>query len=176
MKIILGANISANGKVLLGENPDHHAPDQATNSLMQMALQAGNLVIGRKTYDFIAQFPGGIKQMLPGAEVVIISSQPDYPADVPVIGSAKKAISYLAEKGFQDVAVGGGTEIYNLFLDQELVTDIYFNLIPVITGDGGVLGTASQVATRFHLAGSRVLDEGIVQLHLTRNPPDGGSL
>lgn len=169
MKITIGANISANGKVLLGENPDHDAPEETIESLMQMAADIGNLVIGRKTYELMLQFPGGIEAMLPGAEIVIMSGRPGYQANTTVVGTPEDAIRHLAAKGFKQVAVGGGTEIYNLFLDRELVTDIYFNLIPVITGSGGVLGTNEQLVTRFALAGTKILAGGAVQVHLTRS-------
>ena len=36
-------------------------------------------------------------------------------------------------------ADGGGVQTYNAFLDKDLVTDIYFNVTPMVIGDGGVI-------------------------------------
>lgn len=168
MKVILGANISVNGKILLGENPSHDVPEQAVQILVEKATQAGNLIIGRKTYEFMAHFPGGIRGMLPGLEIVIISSNYSSNENIVVVSSCEKAMTYLANRGFEEIAIGGGTQIYNAFLNADLVTDIYFNIIPVMTGDGGVLGTSQNLATRFALRDNRALNDGIVQLHYER--------
>jgi dihydrofolate reductase len=143
MKVILGANISANGKVLLEENTNHQVPQEATEFLIQIAIQAGNLIIGRKTFEIVEQLTGGIKP--------------------------QEAINYLTEKGFKEIAVGGGTQTYNAFLDQDLVTDIHFNIVPILTGIGGVLVTNDELVTRFKLTEHKVLSQGVVQLHLTKS-------
>lgn len=168
MKVILGANISANGKVLLEEDPNHQVPQEAIDILTRKAIQIGNLVIGRKTYEFIQQFPGGIKQVLSGIEIVLLSSNDSLTKDFKVVSTPGEAVKYLTEKGFKEIAVGGGTQTYNAFLNKDLVTDIYFNIIPIITGNGGILGTRDELATKFKLTEHKLLADDIVQLHLTK--------
>lgn len=167
MKIIIGANISANGKVLLEEDPNQQAPEEAVISLVEKATQIGNLVIGKKTFDLMQQVPGGIKQVFPGLEVVLLSSTESTTADIKIVRTPEQAIDYLKRKGFEEIAVGGGTKTYNAFIDKELVTDIYFNIIPSIVGNGGVLGTMDNLLIKFKLK-TRLLTDGIVQLHLTK--------
>lgn len=168
MKIILGANISANGRILPEEDPNHQAPHEATNFLMQKAIEAGNLVIGRKTYDFILEFMGGIEQALPGVEIVMLSTGNGLIEGVKIARSPEEAIRYLTGKGFSEIAIGGGTMTYNAFLDKGLVTDIYFNILPIITGSGGVLATDDTLLARFSQIQHNPLGDGFVQIHLTR--------
>lgn len=168
MKVAIIANVSANGKVLLAENPGHQAPPEAMYIFMQMAGQAGNLIIGKNTFEMFRQIPGGINGFLPGVTLVVLSATAPATEAYPVVRSAEEAIAYLAAKGFERVVVGGGTKTYNAFLDKDLVTDIHFNLLPLITGSGGILGTNIDLNSAFKLANQKSLADGIVQLHWTK--------
>ncbi|MBO9728550.1 MAG: dihydrofolate reductase family protein [Chitinophaga sp.] len=168
MTITLVANISANGKVLLSENKHHEAPPAAVSSFIQVAMQAGNMVLGRSTFAFIDQLPEAAKGFLNGLEVVLLSNTLQDTATYKVVNSPEAAIKYLQEKGFNNIAVGGGTKTYNAFLNEDLVTDIYFNIIPVITGNGGELGTNVNLEATFKLKEQQLLTDDIVQLHLTK--------
>ncbi|MFB6456837.1 dihydrofolate reductase family protein [Chitinophaga sp. Hz27] len=165
MRVSLIANIAANGKVLLSENIRYQAPQTAMGIFMEVAARAGNLVLGKKTFEMLQQVIGNVKAAFPGIELLLIagSSIPD--TGVHVVGSHEEAISYLTAKGYQEIAVGGGTITYNAFLDNDLVTDIYFNIHPVIVGNGGVLGADNELATRFKLVSSKEIGDNIVQLH-----------
>jgi dihydrofolate reductase len=167
MRITAIANLSANGKVLL---VDHNAiaPQEAINFFVQKAIQTGNLVVGRKTFDVFKQFPGGPKQILPGVQIVVLSSTSE-PADgYPVVNSPEEAIEHLKEKGFTEIAVGGGTITYNVFLEKDLITDIIFDIIPVIIGDGGIIGVGDGLLTKFKLEEHKLIGGDVVQIHLRK--------
>jgi dihydrofolate reductase len=167
MKITAIANLSANGKVLLV----HHnpiTPQEAIGFFVQKTIQIGNLVVGRKTYDIFKQFPGGPKQILAGVQIVVLSST-DEPADgYPVVNSPEEAIEHLKEKGFAEIAVGGGTITYNTFLEKGLITDIYIDIIPIIIGDGGVIGVKDDLFAKFKLVEHKLIADDIVQIHLSK--------
>jgi dihydrofolate reductase len=172
MKITAIANLSANGKVLLAENPNHQAPKAGEEFFIQKVVQAGNIIIGRKTFEVIEQLAGGeanIKHIFPHAEIVVLSSSKNISGEYKVAGNTEEAIRHLEDKGFNEIIVGGGTHVYNSFLEKNLITDAYFNIVPVITGGGGVIGTGDQLFNTYHLAEHQLLDGGIVQLHLTRS-------
>lgn len=57
--------------------------------------------------------------------------------------------------------------LLNAFIDKELVTDIYFNISPIITGYGGILGNYEQFNSKFEIIESTVND-GFIQLHLAK--------
>jgi dihydrofolate reductase len=168
MKVILIANISANGKVLLAENTHHQAPPEALGFFVQQVVKKGNVIIGRKTFEVLQHFPGGTQQVFPGVEIVLLSDDDQKDSGVKVVGSVKKAIRYLEEKGFNEIIVGGGTKTYNAFLEEDLITDIYFNYIPLIIGDGGVIGKGDELTTSFKLEEYKLLTEGVVQIHLVK--------
>jgi dihydrofolate reductase len=168
MKITLVANISANGKVLLAENKHHEAPPAAVSSFVQVAMEAGNMVVGRSTFEVIDHLPAEVKGFLSGLEIVLLSNTLQDTPPYKVVNSPEAAIKYLQEKGFSTIAVGGGTKTYNAFLNENLVTDIYFNIIPVVTGNGGELGTNVDLEATYQLKAHQLLTDNIVQLHLTK--------
>jgi dihydrofolate reductase len=172
MKITAIANISANGKVLLAENPNHQAPKAGEEFFIQKVVQAGNIILGRKTFEVIEQLAGGeanIKHIFPDVEIVVLSSSNKASGEYKVAQHIDEAIRYLEDKGFTEIIVGGGTNIYNSFLEKNLITDAYFNIVPVITGGGGVIGMHDQLFNTYQLTEHQLLDGGIVQLHLTRS-------
>ncbi|MBB1138156.1 dihydrofolate reductase family protein [Myroides sp. WP-1] len=168
MKVTLIANISANGKVLLTNNTNYHEPREALLFFIQYANQIGNIIIGRKTYDVLERIPGSTKKVFPNAEVVMVSESIPSINDLKVVNSAAKAMKYLKDKGFKEILVGGGTAVYNLFLDQELVTDLIFNYIPILVGNGGILGESENLSTVFSVKEKKMLTSEILQVHYTR--------
>jgi dihydrofolate reductase len=166
MKIILVADVSANGKLLLTDNPNHPVPKAGVDFYMQKVTQAGNVIIGSKTLETFQQHFGGIQQIFPGIEVVVLSRSSNEANGWKVVHSPEEAVNHLREKGFEEIVVGGGVQIYNIFLNRDMLTDIYFNYVPVIVGDGGTLGTANDLLTYFEPMEHKLLDEGIVQIHL----------
>ncbi|WP_317174771.1 dihydrofolate reductase [Flavobacterium sp. HJJ] len=114
------------------------------------------------------QFPGGLKAFFPNVEVVILSQSDLSIEGVTVISSSEKAVKFLSDKGYEEIIVGGGTNIYNEFLENDLVTDIYFNYIPVIVGDGGIIGVGADLNTKFKIVAHKLLTDSIAQLHLAK--------
>ena len=168
MNVILIANLSANGKVLLAENPKHTAPQEALGFFVQKANEIGNLVIGRKTFEVLQQLPGGLKIYFPNVEIVVLSGSTIESEMVKVVAKPEEAIEFLKQKGFHDITIGGGAATYNVFLEHNLVTEIYFNTIPKIIGDGGVIGVSDNLNTQFNIVEQKLLTASIGQIHLRK--------
>lgn len=168
MKITLVADVSANGKLLLTDNPNHPVPESTIEFYIGKVNQAGNLIIGRKTAQMFEQHFGGLKSLFPEAEVLVLSTADYHDTTVKVMPGHQEAINYLQQKGIDEVVVGGGTAVYNHFINKNLVTDIYFNYVPVLIGDGGVLGTAIDLLTNFRVAEHCLLEGDILQMHYSR--------
>lgn len=167
MKVTLIANISVNGKILLSDNPNHQNSQEAMAFYLKRAKEIGNLVIGKKTYEIFQQIPNDSKDAFLGIEIVLISTELLTTDKYKVVNSPEEAIKYLSEKGFREIAIGGGTKTYNSFFEKDLVTDIYFNISLIITGDGGVLANNIDLNTEFKLIDHKINDE-FVQLHLAK--------
>ena len=168
MKITLVADVAANGKLLLTDNPNHPVPESTIEFYIGKVNQAGNLIIGRKTAQMFEQHFGGLKSLFPEAEVLVLSSTDYQDANVKVMPGHQDAINYLQQRGIDEAIVGGGTAVYNHFINNNLVTDIYFNYVPVLIGDGGVLGTANDLRTNFRVTEHCLLEGDILQMHFSR--------
>ena len=168
MKVTLLANVSANGKVLVTENPHYHEPMEALRFIITYANNSKNIIIGRKTYDVLERVPRSTKRVFPQADIVVISQSKFESNDVKFVTTANDAMDYLKSKGHQEIIVGGGAGIYNLFIEKELVTDMYFNYIPVLVGDGGVLGYSETLSTQFEIKQHHILTPNILQVHYSR--------
>ena len=167
MKGILIMNVAANGKVLLAEDARHQAPQEAMAFFMQMAVQSGNLVLGRKAYELILQNPD-VRKFFDGVEIVILSGAGEAIEGYKVVETPEQAIKYLATKGHSEVIIGGGIATYNAFLQADLVTELYMNIMPVITGNGGIIGSKDDVLLQYKLAGHKLLTNDVLQLHLSK--------
>lgn len=167
MKVTIVANISANGKVLLSDNPHHQLPQEAMGFYLKLANQVGNLVIGAKTFENFLAFPDPVKALFKGIEIVVLSDEAVSVDNYKVVNNPEEAIDYLSQKGFKEIAIGGGTGTFNAFLEGDFVTDIYFNISPIVTGDGGTLGARNDLNTSFKVAACEANDS-YVQLHLAK--------
>ncbi|MFP7655186.1 hypothetical protein [Chryseobacterium proteolyticum] len=78
MKVTLIANISANGKVLLSDNPHHQLPPEAMEFYLEYAKQAGNLVIGLKTFENFLNFPQDVRELFDGIEIIVLAYAPSF--------------------------------------------------------------------------------------------------
>ncbi len=137
MKIILLVNLSANGRMLMGEQPGHQVPQEAVSLSFKKILQAGNLVLGRRTWEFLNSLPGGISQLLPGVTIAVISSSiKNISGEVLVVNDVLHAVEALAAKGYQEIIVGGGAQVFNTFLQAGLATEMRYNILPFITSSG----------------------------------------
>jgi len=168
MKVTVIANISANGRLLVSDNPHHQLPAGAMEFYVQFVRQVGNVVIGLKTFENFQNFPKEVKELFNGVEIVILSDSPYQADDYKIVGSPEKAIEYISAKGLKEMAVGGGIGTFNAFIDKDLVTDIYFNINPLITGVGGIIGSNSELNSKFKHT-EYELKDGFLQLHLTKD-------
>lgn len=167
MRVTVIANISANGKILIADNPHHQLPTEAMAFYVQFIRLVGNVVIGVKTFENFLKFPKEVKELFNGIEIIILSGKPYIVDGYKTVSRPEEAIEYMSRKGVQEMAIGGGASTFNAFIDKDLVTDIYFNINPIITGSGAVLGNNSELNSKFKHNGQK-LKNGFVQLHLTK--------
>ncbi|MFT4156262.1 dihydrofolate reductase family protein [Parafilimonas sp.] len=170
MRVVLYANVSANGKILLSENLNHQAPQEIINFSVQDIKQAKNLVMGRKSFEVFEKAFGGaaaIKAAFPDVEFVWLSTTAQTNDERKVAKTPEEAVKYLSGKGIDKIIVGGGTETYNAFLETDLITDVLFNVVPIIT-NGGDLGNSDKLNIKFKLAGQKLLTDDVIQLRYSR--------
>jgi len=97
------------------------------------------LVMGRKTFEFVATFAG--EWPYGGKRVVVLSSRPlELPKHVAgrvewMSGSPGEVVSRLAERGAQHLYVDGGKTIQG-FLAAGLIQQLIITQVPVLIGEG----------------------------------------
>ena len=126
MKTILYSGLTANGNYGSSETGQLPKPEEI-NDLIQNAKEAGNIVMGRKTYEI---FNDGV--IFAGLDVVVVSGSNGSVAEVQVAGSPKEALDYLKAKGFDTAFVIGGVSLANAFLTEKLIDEVVMNIEPYI--------------------------------------------
>ena len=164
MEVFLIAAMSANGKI--AEYVDQASLDWTSKEDMQFFVkktkEAGNLVMGRTTFETIGK-------PLPKRLNVIMTRTPDASKNIDeqllyTDKSPEEIIEYLSNKGFDQVAIAGGAQIYSLFLKSGLVTDLYLTIEPVLFA-GGVPLIEGMDRLDLELVEHEALGEQAIMLH-----------
>lgn len=168
MKTILVAAVTINGQVALADKKHHQSPEAVFGAFFRKAAEAGNIILGKNTYRMLSHFSGA-KELMASLEVVVLSRTEPESADYTVVSTPEQALEHLSRKGFETAFIGGGVQTYNAFLEADLVTDIYFSLLPIVTGDGGPLRINDGKAVKFKLAEQTMITKGVEQLHFSKS-------
>ncbi len=100
-----------------------------------MTTKSGVMVMGMNTYKTIGR-------PLPNRLTVVITRTPqEVPAEhqenlLFTSQTPKEVLAMLEKKGFTEVAICGGAQIYTLFLKEKLVDTVYLTMEPVLFGKG----------------------------------------
>jgi dihydrofolate reductase len=135
MHIICLAAVTIDGK--LARTPAHFvdwSSKEDKRIFMQTSKEAGVLIIGHNTYKTLrAPLPGRLhvvlttntadKTPLPGVVEFTSATPPDIVAD-------------LAQRGYTRAVLGGGGRTNSLFLQDDLIDEIWLTVEPLIFGGG----------------------------------------
>ncbi len=163
MRTELIVNMSMNGEVVLASQAGtYEAPQEISGMVFARAMQSGNIILGRTSYEMFAPM---IIQMFPTLQVVVLTSK--NLENVETATTAKDAIEILETKGFDTVTVAGGVQTYNAFITENAVDDIYMNLFPVMIHQGGTMEPLKDLTIGYELKECNTKDN-IVSLHYTK--------
>lgn len=163
MKTILWATLTANGNYAQS-GPSNPPKKEALNDFAAQAREAGNFIVGRRTFE--AMRGNGGPGPFAGIDIVVVSKSA---ADIPgaaVAKSPREALDYLREKGHATALVSGGADVHNSFLGQGLVDEVIFNIAPVLEGKGLnlVIDQGNYAVREVRLLDCKPLGGGVVQL------------
>lgn len=162
MKTILWAALTANGNYAQS-SPEHPPKKEALDDFATHAKAAGNFIVGRKTFEGFRASGGGA---FTNIDIVVVSKSAKEIPGVKLVGSPQEALNYLQEKGHKTALLSGGADLHNAFLEQGLVDEIIFNVVPVLEGKGLnlLLDTANYQYKDVRLLDFKPLGDGVVQL------------
>lgn len=164
MKIEMTANISLNGQMLLEKEHGSvlYGPWELINQAIVLAAKSGAAIVGRTTYEM---FGPAVQKSGLDIEFVVLTSHPI--EGVKTVTSPQEAVACLESRGYERATIGGGVSVWDAFLKEGLVDDIYFNVFPVVTSGGGEISSAAGITQNFSLVEAKNTD-GILSVHYTK--------
>jgi dihydrofolate reductase len=161
VKTILYMSLTADGHIPQADLGDRLPPEILADSMGHVA-RAGNLVVGRTTYELLRGLapPEG----LPGQVVVVSRTLEQEEAGPLVARSPAEALKLLAGGGLDSAFVLGGGQVYSAFIAGGLVDELYLNITPEIFGSGLHISTAERTSLDLELLGSSEILKDTIQL------------
>lgn len=164
MKVFIIAAQSADG--FIGFDANHRSLDWRSKAdaafFIERTKAAGVIVMGSATYDTFK-----IRRNPPGRRLIVMSSHPELIEGEGVEATTEGPVALLERlerEGAHEVAISGGATIYKLFLDHNLVDEIFLTIEPVLFGTGIPL-LKGEVRARLSLIENRNLSDDTVLLH-----------
>lgn len=133
MKVFIIAALTVDGFIARHneELADWTSPEDKQH-FVKHTKRAGIMVMGARTFDTIGR-------ALPGRTTIVYTTHPDDYADKGVETTSedpKELVERLAQQGHEELAICGGSKIYDLFMQAGVVTDLYVTVEPKLFGIG----------------------------------------
>lgn len=164
MRVTLIAAITIDGKIARhGNHPVDWTSPEDKRFFKEETTKAGVVIVGSRTYQAL---PKPLQNRL----MVVVTRSPhryrehETPNVVEFKNTPPRAIlEELENRGFERAIVGGGAEIYALFLRERLVDELYLTIAPRIFGKGvHIFGETELEHPPLQLIDIRPLGEGEV--------------
>ncbi len=164
MRVIAIAAITANG--FIGQTGDQISWDWTSpedrKHLVKLTKEAGTVVLGVNTFETFKR-----RRAFPGRRTIIYTRHPEKISDVPDVEATSEApnelVARLKKEGATGLAVMGGRSIYNLFLAEGALDELYLTVEPVVFGSG--IPLFGDAETRLKLLDTENLNDNTIVLH-----------
>ncbi len=161
-KIILNLAVSLDGFI---EGPNGEFDWCFTDQdygMTDFLKRIDTVFFGRKSYDVLLSME---KDPYPDKAKVVFSENPEYrPKNAISLRVDSVKINELKEIKEGDIWLFGGAELFNKFLDMDLVDELHLAVHPLLLGSGKPLFTSRDKIIRFELVESKSFSSGLVQL------------
>ncbi|WKZ25771.1 MAG: dihydrofolate reductase [bacterium] len=167
MKITLWMAISLNGIIATDDYKEDFLSHENWDEFVSAVQKSGCLIWGRKTYELIKEWPKSYLKPLKNISKVIISSDDKFQLNDGFIlaNSPEHAIEILAEKGFSEAILTGGSTNNSVFAEKNMIDEIILNIEGVIIGNGISLFKPSDFQLKLKLLSTTRIFENIIQVH-----------
>lgn len=168
MKVCIVAALTADG--FIGKDAHHLSMEWRSKEdgrlFKRLTQEAGVMVMGSKTYGTFR-----IKRAPPGRRLIIYSSHPELIEGENVEATKEdpyELVTRLKKEGAEGLVVAGGATVYKMFMDNDLVDEMYLTIEPVLFGQGVTLFNG-ELQTRLKLLDVSKLNDNTVLLHYAVN-------
>jgi dihydrofolate reductase len=128
------------------------------------------LIIGRKTYDWVAKEIGTSHYDNGDRDVYVITrtERPRVGRTTFYTGNLTDLVNRLKAEEGQNIYCDGGAEVINELMNSDLVDEYTISLVPVFIGNGTRLFKDNRPEQSLELVSTKAFDTGLVQLHYRR--------
>jgi len=128
------------------------------------------IIVGRKTYDWVAQRIGTSHYDNGERNVYVITR-----TEKPPLGNTKfysgnltELVRQLKSQQGNNIYCDGGAEIINELLKNDLIDEFVISIVPILVGNGTRLFKDGRPEQQVELLTVKSFDTGLTQLHYTR--------
>jgi dihydrofolate reductase len=166
MKVVLYMAITING-LIAKENDDVSFVSAAEwKNFNRMIRKAGNIIIGRRTYDLMRKSSELPKYK--NTKIVVVTHKPKKVSGKNIVftdDSPNEIIKMLRNDGFKIALVAGGGKLNSSFMKAGVVDELYLDLEPTILGKGIKLFADANFEKKLKLVSVKHFSKNEVQLH-----------
>nr|AIA16844.1 Dihydrofolate reductase [uncultured bacterium]AIA16927.1 Dihydrofolate reductase [uncultured bacterium] len=161
MKTFIIAAVTADG--FIGRDSGHTADwtgGADKKEFVRLTKEAGVVVMGARTFATIGR-------ALPGRRTIVYTTKPE---EITAEGvettneSPRQLLARLEQEGAHAVAICGGATIYDLFMREGLVDELYLTIVPIVFGQGIQLFTG-ELRAGLDLLEAKQLADSTILLH-----------
>ena len=158
MTTFIIAAITADG--FIAKNSNHLASwtsKEDKKFFVEKTKEAGVVIMGLNTYKTIGKpLPGRLN-------IVYSKTEKDLEGVEVTQDKPSKLLNNLSERGYKEVAITGGAQIYTMFMEADLVDKVYFTVEPILFGNGMSLFT-KYLDIKLKLQSTQKLNDNTVAL------------
>lgn len=161
MRVFLIAAVTADGYIArTSDHPADWTSAEDKKLFVELTKEAGVMVMGSHTYATIGK-------ALPGRRSIVYTSKPELISAEGIETTSEEPAALLRRlhsEGASGVAIIGGAAIYDIFMRNGLIDEIYLTIEPLMFGKGLSL-FSSELDVRLTLKELRNLNEQTILLH-----------
>jgi len=162
MKVILYLAITANSLIARENDATDWVSPIEWKNYAAMVAKAGNIIIGRRTYEVMLRNKEFSK--LGKVKVVVVSTKLKINKKITVVKSPQEALTFLRRERFSLALVCGGGKLNSSFMKASLIDELYLDIEPIILGTGIKLFAEAEFDAKLELLRIKKLSKDEVQL------------
>jgi dihydrofolate reductase len=140
--------------------------DEAAQVALEEALGAGAMLLGRRSYEFLAaRWPsrtGALADRLNSLPKFVVSSSledPDWNNTTVLNGDVVNEVSKLKQELSGDIVVAASIQLVRTLIEHDLVDELRLMIYPVVLGAGERLFGETSGKSRLQLVDARTVDD-----------------
>ena len=128
------------------------------------------LIIGRKTYDYVAKEIGPSHYDNGSRDVYVITrtKKPSVGRTTFYTGKLVNLVEQLKSKIGKNIYCDGGAEIINELLNNDLIDELIISVVPILLGNGIRLFKDERPEQLLEFVNVKKFETGLIQLHYKR--------